>query len=285
MTIKQSTQLTKSIKANKMQMNDDKIMVLFAATVGEKADAAMKRFDEETTICHGKGATPRFSWNELRTGKLLGSGGFNSVYEVYIPVRASPNHEESMSSPTEEEQSTCSAGTHGGIMDGPYAIKSLKHSLTRNSEAFLTGAVDLVYEAKLLSVLNHRNIIKIHGIPKGRVSDSYLGGGYFIIMEKLVGTVEDKIVAWRHGLELYSLSRTCTKPGSRDEIIERLKNIAIPVAEAMKYLHSKRVIFRDLKPSNIGLDQHGTIKLFDLGLAREITDPNRLMTGCTGSRR
>ena len=66
---------------------------------------------------------------------------------------------------------------------------------------------------------------------------------------------------------------------------DRLNDIAIPIAEAMKYLHSKNVIYRDLKPSNVGFDQNGTIKLFDFGLAREITDPGKCMTGCTGSRR
>jgi serine/threonine protein kinase len=268
-----------------MQMTDGKMVDVpartkFASTVGDMADAAMKRFDEETKIPRGEDETPTFSWNELRMGKLLGTGGFNSVYEVFIPVKAS--QDEGMSSSAQEETSTCS--TPGG-MDGPYAIKSLKHSVMSNRHSFLAGAVDLVYEAKLLSVLNHKNIIKIHGIPKGRVSDTYLGGGYFIIIDKLVGTVEDKIAAWRQGLELYSSPRTCTKPGSTEEINCRLKNVAIPVAEAMTYLHSKKVIFRDLKPSNIGLDQRGTVKLFDFGLAREITDPNRVMTGCTGSRR
>ena len=74
-------------------------------------------------------------------------------------------------------------------------------------------------------------------------------------------------------------------PDLQRQIDYRLKCVAIPVAEAMKYLHSNNVIFRDLKPSNIGFNEHGTVKLFDFGLAREITDPTRLLTGCTGSRR
>jgi serine/threonine protein kinase len=41
----------------------------------------------------------------------------------------------------------------------------------------------------------------------------------------------------------------------------------------------------DLKPSNVGFDFNGEIKLFDFGLAREILDDGRKMTAYTGSAR
>jgi serine/threonine protein kinase len=50
-----------------------------------------------------------------------------------------------------------------------------------------------------------------------------------------------------------------------------------------------RIIYRDLKPYNIGFDCRGTMKLFDLGLAKELhgkaTDEAFEMTGLAGSRR
>lgn len=44
-------------------------------------------------------------------------------------------------------------------------------------------------------------------------------------------------------------------------------------------------LHRDLKPSNIGFTRSGEVKLFDFGLAREVLDPLRRLTGYTGSAR
>ncbi|KAL7523032.1 hypothetical protein ACHAXR_000175, partial [Thalassiosira sp. AJA248-18] len=35
----------------------------------------------------------------------------------------------------------------------------------------------------------------------------------------------------------------------------------------MSYLHSKNIVFRDLKPANVGFDSMGVLKLFDFGFA------------------
>ena len=47
-----------------------------------------------------------------------------------------------------------------------------------------------------------------------------------------------------------------------------------------------RIIYRDLKPDNIGFDVRGTVKLLDFGICREVKDADEFeMTGLTGSRR
>mmetsp|Transcript_12346 Transcript_12346/g.25162 ORF Transcript_12346/g.25162 Transcript_12346/m.25162 type:complete len:140 (+) Transcript_12346:154-573(+) len=63
------------------------------------------------------------------------------------------------------------------------------------------------------------------------------------------------------------------------------------VAQAMKYLHEKKIVFRDLKTENVGLS-HGDNRnvLFDFGLSRYLTDSIEdeedqcHATGMTGSR-
>ena len=43
--------------------------------------------------------------------------------------------------------------------------------------------------------------------------------------------------------------------------------IAVGLAHALKYLHEKNIVYRDLKPDNVGFDGDGVVKLFDFGLA------------------
>jgi serine/threonine protein kinase len=53
---------------------------------------------------------------------------------------------------------------------------------------------------------------------------------------------------------------------------DRLKTIGMSVANAMKYMHGKGVVLRDLKPENVGFDPvTDRIKIFDFGLARSVT--------------
>jgi len=38
---------------------------------------------------------------------------------------------------------------------------------------------------------------------------------------------------------------------------------------SLKYLHNQNIIYRDIKPENIMLDEEGHIKLTDFGLAKK----------------
>ena len=69
-------------------------------------------------------------------------------------------------------------------------------------------------------------------------------------------------------------------------LVERLEGGPIPVGDvvsfadetlaALEYLHGQGVVHRDVKPSNLLLDEHGHVRLADLGLARPLDDERDL---------
>ncbi|KAL7547575.1 hypothetical protein ACHAWF_010868 [Thalassiosira exigua] len=48
---------------------------------------------------------------------------------------------------------------------------------------------------------------------------------------------------------------------------EERVQVGLQISSALTYLHERRVMFRDLKPQNVGFDVRGDVKLFDFGLA------------------
>ncbi|XP_071716419.1 serine/threonine-protein kinase 54-like [Rutidosis leptorrhynchoides] len=59
--------------------------------------------------------------------------------------------------------------------------------------------------------------------------------------------------------------------------------LALDLSRGLSYLHSKKIVHRDVKTENMLLDIHGTLKIADFGVARvEALNP-RDMTGVTGT--
>jgi len=199
-----------------------------------------------------------------------------------------------------------------------YALKHLHPSVAQNQEEFTSSVIDLVLEAKLLANLKHENIVKLHAVTEGSISTVFCDGGYFLLLDRLYGTLEDRMGKWkraaarvpvetasaepalRKGIFSFLSSAARSRPASTEipslppntppnvlepPIEERLRSVAVGVARGLEYLHANRIIFRDLKPSNVGFDSNGTVKIFDLGLAREILDGDQRMTANTGSLR
>lgn len=55
---------------------------------------------------------------------------------------------------------------------------------------------------------------------------------------------------------------------SQEDRVEKISNEICKVLDALQYLHSRGVVHRDVKPSNIMIENGSVVKLMDLGIAR-----------------
>ncbi|KAI1899685.1 hypothetical protein AGOR_G00064320 [Albula goreensis] len=58
---------------------------------------------------------------------------------------------------------------------------------------------------------------------------------------------------------------------------------AAQIINGMEHLHKKRIIYRDLKPENVLLDNEGNVRISDLGLAVELKDDQFKIKGYAGT--
>lgn len=180
-------------------------------------------------------------WDQVREQSLMGKGAFSEVYRVEIDE-------------PELQNKNC-------------AIKFLSPKITNVSDGdFDLPAIDLAMEADLLSRLNHENIITLHGIYGGDLSTAYTKSrGNFLILDVLEDTLARRLDRCR-----IKERRKFTNTVSNTKLIERIENIALGVAKGMEYLHNNGVVFRDMKPDNIGFNSEGKPVIFDFGFAREV---------------
>ncbi|KAL3816736.1 hypothetical protein ACHAXA_009577 [Cyclostephanos tholiformis] len=123
----------------------------------------------------------------------------------------------------------------------------------------------------ILANLNHPNIIKLHSCPNRHLADAFmLNDGYFILLDRLSKTLHDCIDSWKVD-PAFSWVTPIMKP----------IKVAHAVANAMAYPHSKRIIFHNLKPKNVGFDSTGVVKLFNFGLAIGMPEDDAIFHRCS----
>lgn len=64
---------------------------------------------------------------------------------------------------------------------------------------------------------------------------------------------------------------------------ETVQSIAKQLVRALYYLHSNRVIHRDMKPQNILIGANGVVKLCDFGFARAMSSNTMVLTSIKGT--
>mmetsp|Transcript_6308 Transcript_6308/g.9166 ORF Transcript_6308/g.9166 Transcript_6308/m.9166 type:complete len:352 (-) Transcript_6308:505-1560(-) len=213
---------------------------------------------------------PRHTIDELEVGKFLGKGCFSHVYEARLKKSAKSSESRT------------------------YAIKYLSKEAMDNKKLFRIGAVDLAIEALYLSCLDHKNIIKLHGVPAGDISANFSPralGKYFLLLDRLECTLQHMLLVWKETEEKASPRVSIFKKKKGDYGSTTLPSrvlSCLSIASGLQHLHKHKIMYRDLKPDNIGFSVNKTLKIFDFGLAKEIapTCPSEFRhTKMTGSLR
>ena len=217
---------------------------------------------------------PRFDREDFVLGDLIAFGGFSNVYAI--------NHFTVDSELTDEPEEKPRA----------FVIKHLNPKLAFNPKKLVVGAKDLVMEAHFLSAFDNQNIIKLRGWAAAGISGFSEAGradGFFLILDRLTITLSKRISRWREDEKVRKTLTKGRQTAKNQFLMIRLKT-AIDIASAVAYLHERRILFRDLKPANIGFDPQNILKVFDFGLAVEIPyneDPETTfkLAGNTGTSR
>ena len=126
------------------------------------------------------------------------------------------------------------------VLGRTVALKMLTEAGCGDAEA----KARFLHEARMAGNIVHENIISIYDFGEDR-------GRPYIVMEFLRGeSLRDAIKYNRTG-----------------DMRNKLQ-IALQIARALGYIHTKKIIHRDVKPENVHIDSVSKVKLMDFGIAK-----------------
>ncbi|KAK8883703.1 hypothetical protein M9Y10_042801 [Tritrichomonas musculus] len=138
-------------------------------------------------------------------------------------------------------------------------LYALKQMIVNDLNA--TKVRNFIQEYEIMNILHHPNVLDAIGIFMSSASIPPC-----ILLEYCPTNLQKAV-------ESMSFSNT-----------ETVK-VIYQIAEGMKYIHSKKVIHRDLKPTNILLSSDGTVKICDFGISKLMTIEEQTMTRGLGSQK
>jgi serine/threonine protein kinase len=207
----------------------------------------------------------KFQMSELVLGKELGRGAFGKACEIVafkLPTLQSNegNLQEASTLTLGHEDSRHFLARHclrekGGSTGGHarYAMKQLLPSVVANTAMFIKGIADMAIETRLLSTLEHPNLIKL----RATAACDPFQPEYFLIMDRLYDTLGDRLKTWEKQLKKFTgfSAKLTDRTGEKAANLYAERILAVfDLASAMEHLHGCRIVYRDLKPENIGFD-------------------------------
>ena len=147
---------------------------------------------------------------------------------------------------------------HDLLLDRPVALKVLFRELSVDP----TFVERFRREAQRAANLTHPNIVSVYDWGEE-------DGTYFIVMEYV------------EGQSLATVLRQGPLPA------DRAADVGVGIATALAFAHRSGVVHRDVKPGNVMIDAHGSVKVADFGIARaantseNLTQPGAVMGTAT----
>jgi serine/threonine-protein kinase len=137
----------------------------------------------------------------------------------------------------------------------PVAIKTIKLAEFSDQVEREHLRERLVREAQSAGILSHPNIVTVYDVGEE-------GDVTYIAMEFVNGS---------------SLEKLLLAPQPPDS--QRVLTILQQTAAALDFAHKKGIVHRDVKPANIMLDEDGTAKIADFGVAKIAQSQQMTQTG------
>ncbi len=116
--------------------------------------------------------------------------------------------------------------------------------LTDAGMADMEAKARFLQEARMASNIRHENIISIYDFGEDQ-------GRPYMVMEFLEGESLRDAIRLNH----------------TGDLNQRIR-IAVQIARALDFIHSRKIIHRDVKPENIHVDATAKVKLMDFGIAK-----------------
>ncbi|KAI1090889.1 Pkinase-domain-containing protein [Rostrohypoxylon terebratum] len=168
------------------------------------------------------------------------------------------------------------------VTKGKYSLGDFDLLRTLGTGSF--GRVHLVQSKHnqrfyAIKVLKKAQVVKMKQVEHTNDERRMLGEVKHPFLITLWGTFQDPrnlymVMDFVEGGELFSLLR---KSGRFPNPVAKF--YAAEVTLALEYLHSRNIIYRDLKPENLLLDRHGHLKITDFGFAKRVPDKTWTLCG------
>lgn len=254
------------------------------------------------------------SFEDLEVGSVLGSGAFASVYRVNLrsepPLQQDDNDQLSTTDVEDAEDtsdfddlltavtfpddasSLVTTGTSSRKSSGRLVVKRIKQDCqSSDDDTTRLAALGLAREIAILSSLPaHPNVIRLVGVPKDTIVVGKDPLQSFLVLERVEDSLDNLLKEWRAEAE-QSKSKTMSifwrkrRMENMHAQRNRVQQIGVGLASAMKFIHAHGIIHRDIKPGNIGVSYDGQPKLLDFGSACKCKEPNRKLTRAIGTAR